>query len=230
MLDGVKATSGEVWAATKEGLQTVRSVRRIPVEELWNENNEDFVKHVSWNKSGEDPEAYGYLPGALEGATATGAAAAGSMDLPRVIVVNTKEVAPGDFYIKKKDVEAYGHTKGCPCCRTMFQGCTRQAYTTEWNTMEKCKEYEEETEEERRMEMKNQRREEKKAEKRGQNREADGDAMEEESAKRGSKAEEEEARGEKMKAEDEELHEHEEAGGDGTTIEAVLKNDEAWTM
>ena len=122
---GVKATSGEVWAATKEGLQTVRSVRRIPLEERWNETIKDFVKHVPWNKSGEDPEADGDLPEALEGATATGAVAVGSMDPPRVNVVNTMEVAPREFCIKKKDVEAYGHTKGCPGCRTMFQGGTR---------------------------------------------------------------------------------------------------------
>ena len=127
---GVKATSGEVWAATREGLHTVRSVRRIPLEERWNKTNKDSVKHVPWNKSGEDPAADGDLPGALEGTTA-GAVAAGSMDRPRVIVVNTKEVAPREFYIKKKDVEAYGHTKGCPGCRTMFQGGTRQAHTTE---------------------------------------------------------------------------------------------------
>ena len=81
--------------------------------------------------SGEDPAADGDLPEALEGATATGAVPAGSMDPPRVIVVNTKEVAPREFYIKKKDVEAYGHTKGCPGCITMFQGGTRQAHTTE---------------------------------------------------------------------------------------------------
>ena len=78
----VKATSGEVWAVTK-GLQTVRSVRRIPLEERWNETNKDFVKHVPWNESGEDPEADGDLPEALEGATATGAVAAGSMDPPQ---------------------------------------------------------------------------------------------------------------------------------------------------
>ena len=80
MFVGVKATSGEVGAATKEGLQTVRWVRRIPVEERWNENNKDFAKPVPWNKSGEDPEADGDLPEAFEGAAATGAAAAGSMD------------------------------------------------------------------------------------------------------------------------------------------------------
>ena len=95
--------------------------------------------------------------------------------------------------------------------------------------MDKRKEYEEKMEEEtRRMEMKKQRREEKKAEKRGQKREADGDAMEEGSAKREAKEKEEEGRGEKRKAENEGFEEQEEAGGDGMTIEAVLRNDEAW--
>ena len=73
---------------TKKGLQTVRSVRRIPVEERWNENNKDFVKHVPRDKSGEDIEADGDLPGTPEGK----AAAALSMNPPRVIVVNTRRV------------------------------------------------------------------------------------------------------------------------------------------
>ena len=127
----------------------------------------------------------------------------------------------------------------------MFQGGTRQAHTTECRerfrdlmkdedkvvkTLEKRMEYEEKWRRRpRRMEMKKQRREEKRAERRGQKREADGDGMEEESAKRRSNAmEEEEARGEKRKAKDEGLQEHEEAGGDGMTVEAVLHNDEAW--
>ena len=238
---GVKATSGEVWAATKEGLQTEVGEKH-PFGRAVERDQQGFRQACAVD--GEDPEADGDLPEALEGATATGAVAAGSMDPPRVIVVNTKEVAPREFYIKKKDVEAYGHIKGCPGCRTMFQGGTRQAHTTECRerfrdlmkdedkvvkTLEKRKEYEEKMEEEtRRMEMKKQRREEKRAERRGQKREADGDGMEEESAKRRSNAMEEEARGEKRKAEDEGLQEHEEAGGDGMTVEAVLQNDEAW--
>ena len=51
------------------------------------------------------------------------------MGPPRVIVV-TKEVAPRELLIQK-DVETCGHTKGCPGCRTMLQGGTRQAHTTE---------------------------------------------------------------------------------------------------
>ena len=51
----MKATSGEDWAATKEGLQAVRSVRRILLEEQWNESNKDFVKRMLWDKSVEHP-------------------------------------------------------------------------------------------------------------------------------------------------------------------------------
>ena len=54
MFVGVKVASGEMWVATKEGSQAVKSVRRTPVEERWNEGNKDFVKHVPWNESGED--------------------------------------------------------------------------------------------------------------------------------------------------------------------------------
>ena len=122
---GVKVISGEIWVATKEGLQAVRSVRRLSVEERWSESNTEFVRHVPWNKSGEDPDADGELPEAAV------FAAAGSVDPPRVIVVNTKETAPREFCIKKKDVEAHGHTKDCPGCRTVFQGGTRQAHTLE---------------------------------------------------------------------------------------------------
>ena len=59
---GVKAVSGEMWVATKTGLQAVRSVRRVPAEDRWAAENKDWVKHVPWNKSGDDPDADGELP------------------------------------------------------------------------------------------------------------------------------------------------------------------------
>ena len=75
------------------------------MEEWWNENNKDFLKHVPWNKSGEDPDADGDLPESRERTPAFGGTAAGSVDRPRVIVVNTKEVAPREFHIKKKHTD-----------------------------------------------------------------------------------------------------------------------------
>ena len=165
-----------------------------------------------------------------------------------VVVVSTKEIAPREFHIKKKDVEAHGHTKDCPGCRTMLQGGTRQAHTLECRerfrhlmkdeekvlpTREKRKEYEERMEEEtRRLETKKQRKEEKKAEKRGKKREAEGDLMEEEEASGDAQANE--ARGEKRKAEGDEVELERSGGqaessGNGMAIKAVMMNDEeAW--
>ena len=128
---GAWSVSGEVWVANKEDLQAVRSVRRLSVEEQWSEFTAEFVRHVPWDKSGEDPDADGELPEALQAPSATAFAATGSVDPPRVIVVNTKETAPREFCIKKKDVEAHGQTKDRSFCRTMFLGDTRQAHTLE---------------------------------------------------------------------------------------------------
>ena len=250
---GVRAASGEIWVATKEGLQAVRSVRRIPVEERWSSGNKDFVRHVPWNKSGEDPEADGDLPQAPEMPAASGATetAAGAAEAPRVIFVNTREAAPREFYIKKRDVEAHGHTKGCPGCRTMFQGGTRQAHTAECRerfrglmkdeekvvrTEAKRKEYEEKVEEEaKRREEKKQRKEEKKAVKRGKKREAEDDDLERERAEREvpEEREEEKDRGQKRIAEEEVEREnqcrHAGSSDDSMVIGGVVRNDEgAW--
>ena len=48
-----------MWVATQEGLQAVRSVGSFLAEERWNQTNMDFVKHVPWDKSGENPVADG---------------------------------------------------------------------------------------------------------------------------------------------------------------------------
>ena len=53
----VTVASGEMWVATKENLQAVRSVESILAGERWNQNNKDFVKHVPWDKCGESPGA-----------------------------------------------------------------------------------------------------------------------------------------------------------------------------
>ena len=210
---GVKADSGEIWVATNGGLHAVRSVRRLSMEDRWGTENKDFVKHVPWNKSGEDPDADGELPEEVE---APAAVEAGVKEPARVIVVNTREPAPKEFYIKKRDVEAHGHTKGCPGCRTMFQGGTRQNHSAECRErfrallkdeervrkmVEKRKDYEEKMEEEaQRREERKKRKEERKAETRGKKRAAEDEDLEEERVQRRMPEEEEEAQGEKRKA------------------------------
>ena len=99
---GVKAESGEVWVAAKEGLQTVRAIRRLPQEQRWAAGNRDMVRHVPWNRAGEDPDADGDMPeDAAPGGEPQGGADGGGGQEPRVVVVNIREPAPKELYISK---------------------------------------------------------------------------------------------------------------------------------
>ena len=215
---GIKALSGEVWVATKSGVRAVRSVRRIAAEERWKPDNKDWVQHVPWNRGEEDPDADGEIPEGpvKEGQQGGGqpAGASGSGDQPRVIVVNTRQTAPREFYIQKRDLEKHGHTKGCAGCRTLIQGGTRQAHTVECRegfrkllqgeakvqkTHEKRKDYEERMAE---KECRKEGKRKKKEEERGRKRRAEDDDIEEERIR---EAVPEEDKGQKRKAEDNEV-------------------------
>ena len=238
---GVKAVSGEIWVATKSGVRAVRSVRRIAAEERWKAENKDWVQHVPWNMGVDDADADGEIPdGPAEDAPLgenRSAEARGSGDPPRVVVVNTRQVPPREFYIQKKDLEKHGHTRGCAGCRTMIQGGTRQAHTTECRERfrrvmqddgkvqkmhEKRKEYEE------RMTKKEDKRK-KKEEERGTKRRAEHDDIEEERIREAVPGEE---KGLKRKADDDEIErerirEHAAANDEGMAIEAVY-GEQAW--
>ena len=250
---GIRKVSGEVWVATREGLHAVRSVRRIPEEERWKPENKDWVRHVPWNKSGDDPDADGELPEAPEQppeqprGESQSSEARGSDEAPRKIVVNTRQPAPKEFYIKKRDIEAHGHTRGCAGCRTMFQGGTRQSHSAECRERfrellkdeEKVKRTEEKRKDyEQKMEEKEQRKDGKKKskeERRGRQRAAEDDEIEEERVR---EAVPEEERGQKRKAEGDELEQdrkREEAAssGEGMAIELVVRDrngedEQAW--
>ena len=203
---GVKADSGEVWVATDEGLRAVRSVRRLPQEERWAASNRDFIKHVPWNKSGDDPNADGDMPEEVEPPGAAGASGDGGVAAPRVVLVNTRESMPKEFYIKRNDIEKHGVTKDCAGCRTMFHGGTRQNHSADCRErfrdllkdesrvkrmLEKRKDFEEKTveEETRRMERR-QRKDDRKAEKRGRKRAAEDEDLDDERLRRQAQGEE----------------------------------------
>ena len=60
------------------------------MEERWRSDNKNYVKHDPWNKSGEDPEEDGEMPPeAVQEELPSGSA-----DVPKVVVVNTRESAP----------------------------------------------------------------------------------------------------------------------------------------
>ena len=111
---GVRRESGEVWVATKEGMEKVRSVRRIPVGERWGPDCVNWVKNVPWNRGKGNGEPDGEIPEEklVEARGARGEEENG----PGVIIIKTREVAPREFQIRKSDAEKHGYTRGCGGC------------------------------------------------------------------------------------------------------------------
>ena len=70
-------------------------------------------------------DAYGDLP---EGVPARDIPEGQKASGPR-IVIETKNKAPRDFYIKKEDAEKHGYTRGCGGCSSWFKGLARQPHT-----------------------------------------------------------------------------------------------------
>jgi len=128
---GVRRRSGEVFVATKEGeIKRVRSVRRIPEEQRWGLDCVNWVKGVPWNFGKGDENADGDIPEEKLVVAARGGAGAGGGS-PEVVVVNTRERDPRQFYISKRDAEKHGYTRGCGGCSSWFRGLGRQPHTEE---------------------------------------------------------------------------------------------------
>ena len=59
---GIKRVSGEILIMNQEGVNIVRSARRIPVEDRWDVKALDWVKFVPWNLCEKDNTADGDIP------------------------------------------------------------------------------------------------------------------------------------------------------------------------
>ena len=123
---GVRRVSNEAIIATKEGIIFERCVKRISAHLRWSDDCLEWVQWAPWRRyrgaegDGDVPE--GVTPEEREEAKRDGAGG-------EVIVVNTWERAPRDFWITKKDVDDHGVTRGCGGCRSMYVGLGRQAHT-----------------------------------------------------------------------------------------------------
>ena len=123
---GVRRRSGEVWVAFKGQVISVRSVRRIPEEERWSKDCVEWVDRVMWNRYKDDEGADGDVP---EGVPAGEPASSGSTRCPGIIIIETKNKPPREFYIKKSDAERLGYTRGCGGCNSWHRGLGRQPHT-----------------------------------------------------------------------------------------------------
>ena len=152
MFVGVKVTSEEVWAATKEGLQAVRQVRKI----RWKSGRTRATRISSsmcpGTKAEKTSKQIDIFQKHQRGQQRLERLLRGSMERPRVIVVNTKDIAPQGM-LKHTDT---------PRAAKVAEPCgTRQPHTTECRerfrdlkdedkvvrTLEKRKESEEKMEE-----------------------------------------------------------------------------------
>ena len=124
---GVRRESGEVWVATKEGMEKARSVRRIPVADRWGPDCVNWVKNVPWNRGKGNGEPDGDIP--EEKLVEASGDRGGGENGPGVIIIKTRETAPREFQIRKSDAEKHGYTRGCGGCSSWFRGLARQPHS-----------------------------------------------------------------------------------------------------
>ena len=78
-----------------------RAVRRIPIEKRWGEDSLKWVIRFPWNRYKDALDADGDLP---EGVPARDVPEGQKASGPQIII-ETKEKAPRDFYIKTEDAD-----------------------------------------------------------------------------------------------------------------------------
>ena len=109
-----------------DGLKVVRSARRIPEPERWNEENLDWVKVVPWNLGINGQKADGDIPEVVKSGPS------------REVTPEELESLRGGEKRKYTDVRIYeehydkwGYTHGCPGCSSRIRGLARQAHSKE---------------------------------------------------------------------------------------------------
>ena len=112
---GVRRRSGELWVAVKDSVFAVRSVRRIPVEERWNEDCIKWVNRAPWNRYKGDEYADGEVP---EQVTAQSDPATAVNTGGGTVIIETRHRMPREFYIKKSDADKFGYTRNCGGCNS----------------------------------------------------------------------------------------------------------------
>ena len=129
---GVKGVSEELIVRTQLGMVTTRTVQRVPLEERWPKNLLEMVGGVPWHRSIDDAEADGYVS-RPEWQEPRGGDNQPSETQPKV-ETSGDVTAPRKFRVTIDDVGKHGPTPGCPGCRALVLGKTRQKHTDECRT------------------------------------------------------------------------------------------------
>ena len=124
---GVRAVSGEILIGTKTGVTKTRTIQRRPMEERWNEDVLKMISGVPWRLSEDDPEADGVMPPLFFGNSSRGVPM-GDEEVERVRVAID---VPRGFVITLDDIQKFGASAGCPGCKALLKGTTRQKHHDE---------------------------------------------------------------------------------------------------
>ena len=106
---GLRPASGEYIVGNSEEVTRARTLRRRPEEIRWNIDGRFAVRAVPWNGGRGDPEADGLMP-EEEVDAQRGQEAAQPDQVPDYVKPKASEPAPRRFYIKKYDLEKFGHS------------------------------------------------------------------------------------------------------------------------
>lgn len=120
---GVKGSKGEVVIGTVDGAWRTRTVRRRPEEVRWSSDEVEQTNEVPWDKKNEKDEVARPREGvervAVEMQAEEKRAVAQGLSMPK------------SFHMHRDDYERHGYTRGCPGCRALLTGTSRQQHTTQ---------------------------------------------------------------------------------------------------
>ena len=102
--------TGTVLRITKNGVARGKSWTRQTLSDAWESTNLDGLCGTPWQMVALESKLMKKVTADKEGA---------GPPLPRIVVERGPEVEPRRFYVVSADIEAHGHTRGCPGCAAL---------------------------------------------------------------------------------------------------------------
>ena len=117
---GVKGSTGEMIVGDEKGVWRTRSIRRKPAGERWSRENMGRIGGVPWKMTKESEG---------DGEELKNEVTIMDKDYRERAREEEHEAVPRKVYISKDDLEIHGYTVGCPGCKSVLRGTTRQGHT-----------------------------------------------------------------------------------------------------
>ena len=121
---GIKRVSGESIIMNQEGVNIVRSARRIPVEDRWDAKALDWVKFVPWALGEKDNAAADDIPDSVQ----SGPAREFTKEELGSVKARPTRSHPS-LQMKQEHCDEFGYAHRCPGCSARLRGLARQAHS-----------------------------------------------------------------------------------------------------